>query len=240
LEFFTNVTHEIRTPLTLIKGPVENLMELTDAVPEISEDVSTLNRATNRLLALINQILDFRKVENKKYSLYFSKVHIANLMQQEWEAFKPQAKKRGLRCSLELPSEAVYAFADEEALQKIFDNLYANAVKYAGSELHITLHLPKRHETTCTIEIRNDGTLIPAEARERIFESFSRLKSDEKPTGTGIGLTLARALAELHGGRLYLKEPSDGFNTFVFVLPLRHAATEAQQLSEDLKSFSIK
>ncbi len=235
IEFFTNVAHEIRTPLTLIKGPVENLLEKTDALPEIREDVAMMNRNTNRLIALVTQILDFRQTETKGFSLDFARVDIDRVLQDEYMDFMPLAKKRNLQYALELPPAPVHAFADEEALHKIFSNLLSNAVKYAQRKVHIRLHEPRREHTHFIVEVSNDGPLIPAEMREKIFEPFFRLKEMSRQKGTGIGLTLARSLAELHRGSLYLQDSSAGLNNFILCLPFKPEsiapATKTKRLS---------
>jgi signal transduction histidine kinase len=229
INFFTIVAHEIRTPLTLIKGPVENLHEKIEELPEIKEDVITLERNTNRLVTLITQILDFRQTEKKGFSVDFTRVDITELVHEEYLNFIPVAKKRNLSYSIDLPQEHVFAMADEEALRKIFSNLSGNAVKYAANTVNMRLLPVAKESVSFTIEISNDGYIIPAEMKEKIFEPFYRLKETIKQKGTGIGLALARSLAELHNGRLYLKDTRDGLNTFVLDLPLSpqdHAQTK--------------
>jgi len=221
INFFTIVAHEIRTPLTLIKGPVENLHEKIDELPGIKEDVITLERNTSRLVALITQILDFRQTEKKGFSIDFSPVNISAVVEEEWLNFIPLAKKKNLVYHTDLPIEPVFAMADEEALHKIFSNLFGNAVKYAAGRVNICLLPVTKDSGFFTLEISNDGYLIPADMKEKIFEPFYRLKETVKQKGTGIGLALARSLAELHNGRLWLKETKDGLNTFVLELPLR-------------------
>ena len=222
LDFFTNVAHEIRTPLTLIKGPVENLREKIEEVPEIEEDVLMMERNTNRLIALITQILDFRQTETKGFSIDFVKVNITDLLNEVHLNFAALAKKRNLQYLLDKPSTDLYAFADEEALNKIFSNLLSNAVKYAQHEVHIKLIPPVANSTVFTTEVENDGALIPDDLKEKIFEPFYRLKDSLKQQGTGIGLALARSLTELHQGRLHL-ETNNGYNKFVLNLPLQPA-----------------
>ena len=221
IEFFTNVAHEIRTPLTLIKGPVENLLELVDELPIIKEDVVTMERNTNRLITLITQILDFRKAETKGFSIDFIKVNITSLLQETHLNFAALAKKRKLEYSLKLPSTEVIALADEEALTKILSNLYNNAIKYAYSNVSIHLLLPDETNPGITIEFINDGQKIPAEMKDKIFEPFYRLKESLKQQGTGIGLALAKSLTELHNGNLYLKDSGESQNIFVVHLPLQ-------------------
>ena len=220
INFFTIVAHEIRTPLTLIKGPVENLHEKIDELPEIKEDVITMERNTSRLVTLITQILDFRQTEKKGFSVDFTHVNITAALQEEYLNFLPLAKKRNLLYKIGTPEEPVFAMADEEALRKIFSNLFSNAVKYAGNNVQVRL-LPATNEGVITIEISNDGYTIPADMREKIFEPFYRLKATIKQKGTGIGLALARSLVELHNGKLYLKETKNGLNTFVLDLPVK-------------------
>ncbi|WP_207515069.1 ligand-binding sensor domain-containing protein [Longitalea luteola] len=218
-EFFTNVAHEIRTPLTLIKGPVENLIEKVDELPAIKEDVTMLERNTNRLMTLITQILDFRQTEAKGFSLDFTKVNISALVQDVYTSFQPLAQKRNLQYSLQLPDVPVIAMADEDALNKIISNLFSNAVKYADTLITVQLFPVQKDDEQFKLEISNDGTLIPVTMRERIFEPFYRIRENPKQKGTGIGLTLARSLTQLHQGRLYVKESL--MNTFVLCLPLQ-------------------
>lgn len=145
IDFFTNIAHEIRTPLTLIKGPVENLMEQAADMPQIIDDVTMMERNTARLVALVTQILDFRQTEAKSFSLNFSKVNVSDLIREEFESFAGLAKKRQLQYQLFMPEGVVTAIADEEALRKILSNLFSNAVKYAGKEVWVTLQ-PKRED----------------------------------------------------------------------------------------------
>jgi len=221
IDFFTNIAHEIRTPLTLIKGPVENLLEQVEEVPSIKEDVVTMERNTNRLIALITQILDFRQTETKGFSIDFLKVDITALLKENYENFSPLAKKKKLAYNLQLPSTVIYALADEEALNKIFSNLINNAVKYAQSNVTVRLIPPDNSGPYFTIEIENDGLIIPAEMSDKIFEPFYRMKEAAKQQGTGIGLALAKSLTLLHKGNLYLKNPDGGVNVFVLCLPLK-------------------
>jgi signal transduction histidine kinase len=221
IDFFTNVAHEIRTPLTLIKGPVDNLLEKVDEVPGIKADVVTMEKNTNRLIALITQILDFRQTETKGFSIDFAKVNITEVLKESYLSFEPLAKKRELAYHIETPINDVYAFADEDALQKIFSNLFSNAVKYANKKVEVRMLPVNSEESNFAIEIENDGMLIPAEMKEKIFEPFYRLKETVKKQGTGLGLALARSLAELHNGKLYLKDSQTGTNIFVLCLPLK-------------------
>ena len=211
--------HEIKTPLTLIKGPVENLSEMTVQVPEIKYDVNTLERNTDRLMNLINQILDFRQTETKGFSLHFSEVNIIEIVKEAYLTFQPLAQKRTLNFTLELPSSEINIMADAEALTKILNNLLSNAVKYADHEVTTKVLLPNKNENKLIIEISNDGYIIPAEMKEKIFEPFFRIKETTKQKGTGLSLALVRSLVELHNGKVYVKEQQTNRNVFVVELP---------------------
>ncbi len=220
IEFFTNVAHEIRTPLTLIKGPLEKLINTTTGLPEIKESLTVMEKNTNRLLDLSNQLLDFRKTETKGFSLTFVSANISQLSEDIYSRFKHAAEERNLIFSMDLPEIPVIAYVDPEALTKIISNLLNNAVKYAENKVHIALFSAGAEHNFFVMEIKNDGLLIPAEARENIFTPFFRLKETEDTTGTGIGLPLSRSLAELHKGTLILKDPAKEFNIFVLTLPI--------------------
>jgi ligand-binding sensor domain-containing protein len=221
IEFFTHVAHEIKTPLTLIRGPMENLLDMTGNNPAITADVMTMDRNTDRLLDLVNQLLDFHKTEAGGISLEFSWVNINTLLRDAWLAFEPLARKRKLSWQMHLPESNVYLMADKEALYKIVSNLFSNAAKYAAGEVVLRVPDPGKEAGSLLIMISNDGNLIPPELKEKIFEPFYRLKASSGQRGTGIGLALARSLATLHKGSLYLNDQGDGMNTFILILPMK-------------------
>ena len=225
INFFTNVAHEIKTPLTLIKGPLETVIKKAGNIPEIKECLQIMNRNTNRLINLTNQLLDFRQTEIQEFSLSFVMANICELIEDIYNGFKPLAEQKNLRFQLNLPLQPIYASVDQEAFNKILSNLFTNAIKYAETEIEICL-FPRNplgeEDKFFTVEIKNDGFIIPAGMKEKIFEPFFRLKETEKQQGTGVGLALARSLAELHQGILNLKENENDFNTFSLILPLHH------------------
>jgi len=231
IEFFTNVAHEIRTPLTLIRGPLEKVIKKAGAVVEIKDSLRIMERNTLRLIDLTNQLLDFRQTEIGGFSLNYVKANIAELLEEHYMSFKPLAEQKNLSFELFLPPAPLFAYVDVDAFNKILANLFSNAVKYAGSKVVIRLFPLEEGEPFFTIGVQNDGFLIPYEMKEKIFEPFFRLKETEKQKGTGIGLALSRSLAELHKGRLVLKQPEGGFNHFALTIPV-HQENEFNLLYE--------
>ena len=220
IEFFTNVAHEIRTPLTLIKLPLDKLMKDQNQLPGIVENLRIMDKNTNRLIDLTNQLLDFRKTETNKFSLNFVKTDISELIRETAVNFQPAAEEKAISFRLELPKLSLQAFVDPEAVRKILNNLINNAIKYADKKIFVQLLPFSSEDNVFSIEIRNDGFLIPYDQKEQIFQPFYRLKATEKEPGTGIGLPLARSLAELHKGVLDLKRPDNDLNVFLLVLPI--------------------
>ncbi|MFT3751138.1 MAG: two-component regulator propeller domain-containing protein [Agriterribacter sp.] len=219
INFFTNVAHEIKTPLTLIKGPMENIMDQIDEVPTIKLSVELMSRNTDRLMHLANQLLDFRKIEMNGFHLSFSKTNITDLLYDNYVRFKPFADQRKIVIELK-KVEHLFAYADEEALNKIFSNLIDNAIKYANKHVCIHLNYADDKEKKYRLICSNDGFIIPKENKEVIFDSFYRIKETANHAGTGIGLTLSRSLAEMHGGTLVLDTSVCNMNVFVLTLPV--------------------
>ncbi|MES2773726.1 MAG: two-component regulator propeller domain-containing protein [Bacteroidota bacterium] len=220
LEFFTNVAHEIKTPLTLIKGPLEKVIRKAGDVPEIKDSLRIMDRNTNRLIDLTNQLLDFRQTEIKGFGLSFVQVNIVELLEETTAGFRTLAEQKGLFFNVVLPASPMIAAVDIEAFTKILTNLLSNALKYAQSRVEVKLLPCSILEKHLTIEIGNDGYLVPGDMRDKIFEPFFRLKETQKQKGTGIGLALSRSLTDLHKGKLYLKETGGDMNVFVLVMPL--------------------
>jgi signal transduction histidine kinase len=234
IEFFTNVAHEIKTPLTLIKGPMEKLLKKMADLPGIGDSLRVMDRNTSRLIDLTNQLLDFRQTEIKGFSLSFVRANIALLLEENYAGFRTLAEQKDLSFDLSIPTspgnfefrvaspaaDTLFAFVDIDAFNKILANLLSNAIKYAKTRAGITLLPFNDGDTFFTIEAYNDGFLVPHEMREKIFEPFFRLKETEKQRGTGIGLALARSLTQLHKGTLQLGEPRDGMNVFSLCMPV--------------------
>jgi ligand-binding sensor domain-containing protein/nitrogen-specific signal transduction histidine kinase len=219
IEFFTNVAHEIRTPLTLIKGPLEMVIDEVGEQPAIKRSLKNIERNTERLVALTDQLLDFRKTENQGFSLSFVKVNVVKLVRESYQTFAPAAQQRSLSFNMELPEKSFHAFIDIEAFHKIMSNLVGNAVKYAAEKVLVRVSPPLEEQGTFRIEVSNDGVLIPWALREKIFEPFFRIDATEQP-GSGIGLSLARALTQLHNGVLELQQTDNRMNIFVLMLPV--------------------
>lgn len=230
IDFFTNVAHEIRTPLTLIKSPLENVLAAHEVPGEIRDDLETMEMNTNRLLDLVNQLLDFRKTETQGFQLNFVDCDVSDLLMKTYQRFKPLARQRNLQLTVEV-TEHLHASVDREALTKIISNLLTNGVKYSDTYIHLRMWV---EGDLLTLTSANDGTVIPGHMREEIFKPFIQYKAGEarQVPGTGIGLALARSLAELHGGTLSMDATTDE-NLFRLVLPVKHARTMAMEPAEN-------
>jgi ligand-binding sensor domain-containing protein/signal transduction histidine kinase len=219
IAFFTHVAHEIRTPLTLIKGPMEKVMQKVALFPDVKKNLTIMERNTDRLLALTNQLLDFRKTETHGFSLNFVKTDINLLIKEVLLRFRPAIEQKKLHIKHNLATTGFYAYVDTEALNKILSNLVDNSLKYAATKVNIML-MVNEDENIFTILIKNDGPVIPFEMKDKVFETFFRMKEAEKQSGTGIGLPLSRYLAELHKGTITLQPTEDNLNIFALTMPI--------------------
>ncbi|WP_245586375.1 hybrid sensor histidine kinase/response regulator transcription factor [Olivibacter sitiensis] len=220
IDFFTNIAHEIRTPLTLIKMPLDKLIKQHEGNEQTNESLLMIEKNTDRLINLTNQLLDFRKAEANSFSLNFSKTDVNELLRAEFDRFKPAADNKALSYTLRLPRMTLHAFVDAEAMKKIIGNLLSNAIKYAQEQVHVRMLPFSSDDLLFHIEFRNDGPLIREEEQKKVFEPFYRTQESDKVSGTGIGLPLARSLAELHKGSLEITNSSDQLNTFVLSIPI--------------------
>lgn len=215
INFFTHVTHEIRTPLSLIKAPLEEVMKEIHTSDTCFDNLSIIQRNTNRLLKLVNELLDFRKAEAKGLRLNFVHVDVTQVVKETVKRFAPAAHLKNIVFRNVLPEEDFRADVDVEVFTKILSNLFNNALKHAGTFIEIRL---EDQGDKFRLTVSNDGDHIPGEHSERIFDPFVKL--DENSLGTGIGLPFARTLIEAHKGRIYLDVTQPDV-TFVIVLPIR-------------------
>lgn len=218
IQFFTFITHEIRTPLTLIKAPLEKIIQSNDGNPSTRENLQIIAKNTQQLLNLSNQLLDFRKTESRGFKLNYVHTDIPLWLHTILQPFLPVMEQENKTFTCDLPGEPFAAFIDREAFAKIMNNLLTNAIKYSNKYISLQLQT-EEGKNAFTISVINDGLLIPDSEKENIFTPFYRLKETEHQMGSGIGLSLARSLVDFHQGTLTYTHTAAGMNCFTLTLP---------------------
>ena len=202
MAFFTQVAHEIKTPVTLIKSPLERIIETGKWDSAVTDNLNLIKRNVDRLLELIRQLLDFRKVDNEGFRLNCRETDISLLVEETVARFRNSTEKIAIRT--DCPDAHVLFYADSEAFTKILSNLLANALKYARSTVVVALRiLNDDRGRTLRLSVRDDGDGIPPRIQEKVFDLFYQ-KNPDSGKGFGIGLSLVKLLAEKHNGRVYV------------------------------------
>ena len=205
ITFFTQVAHEIKTPVSLIKAPLEAILETHEWNSEVESNLSVIQKSTNRLMELIKQLLDFRKVDKEGYTLSFNEVDINRMIEDIIDRFRA-ISLTGISFSVSLPKEHLQYNVDQEALTKIISNLLTNAMKYAHTRIMVILdeHLSAEGRTL-SLCVRDDGPGIPQEECSKVFEPFYQVgNTGNNGSGVGIGLSLVKLLVEKHKGKVYI------------------------------------
>lgn len=229
IEFFTNLVHEIRTPLSLIKIPLDYIIKSEDGNNDTKSYLKTIEKNTNRLLNLVNQLLDFRKVEESKFELKIQQVDIISLVEDICSRFMPIAQIRNIKFNLQSCSESLEANIDPEAITKIISNMLTNALKYTHEKIEVSI---SNYDTYFEISIADDGQGVAENDREKIFDTF--YQADQSKSGTGIGLPLARLLAEKHEGKLFLKKGTAKGSTFIVSIPFIKLNSETETTTREI------
>ncbi len=224
LAFFTNVSHDLRTPLTLIADPVEQLVHADN----LTERQTTLMRLADKnvriLKRLINRILDFRKYENGELAFNPVETDVAALVSEWAEAFRNAALKRHIGLTLSIEPDRNFTMAvDVEKFERIFFNLLSNAFKFTPANGTVTIQLSTDDSEQLLLTVSDTGKGIEKEDLARIFERFYRVDKIN-PDGSGIGLTLVKAFAEMHGGSVSAQSTPGKGATFTVSIPIVHVA----------------
>ena len=230
LMFFTNVSHELRTPLTLIETPVEQLLAENQLSKVQRRLLEVAHRNVRTLLKLINQILDFRKVEGGKMTLQLAETNLAALVGNVVSEFVAAAEHKRIRLSCRLP-EHISATIDAGKVERVVSNILSNAVKFtpAAGEINVEL-AADTPQGTATLSITNTGKGIAESDLPHIFDRFYQPQHSEG--GTGIGLALAKAFVDMHGGHIGVSSKAEGPTVFTVHLPLNLQAETATSAAE--------
>jgi PAS domain S-box-containing protein len=217
--FFSNVSHEFRTPLTLMLGPLEEVLAHERLEPEGRERLVAVRRNGLRLLKLVNTLLDFSRLEAGRAQTSYQPTDLAVFTSEIASAFDSAMKSAGLRFSVECPPIADPAYVDRDMWEKIVLNLLSNAYKFTfEGEVALTL---KSVDGAVELQVRDTGVGIPEEHRQQVFERFHRIESTQARTyeGTGIGLALVEELVRLHGGTVRVESAVGAGSTFTVTIP---------------------
>lgn len=227
-KFFTNVSHEFRTPLSLIISPLDKIIRQTTN-EEQKKQLSLVQRNAKRLLSLVNQLLDFRKMEVQEIKLHPAIGDIIAFSKDISDSFLDIAEKKNMGFSFQSNIDHLEIYFDKDKIEKILFNLLSNAFKYTNENgrvnLALTYHPPagEAAEGTLTIEVKDTGIGIPADKQEKIFERFFQTDVPETMVnqGTGIGLAITKEFVKLHQGVITVKSAPDKGTTFSVLIPAK-------------------
>lgn len=237
LVFFTNVSHDLRTPLTLISEPVAQLNEATNLNSQQKKLIKIADKNVKILQRLINQILDFRKYENNKLNLYLTEVNFNQCVHEWTESFFALARKRDIRLIVEDPETSINLGLDVEKIERVFFNLLANAIKYSPDNSTITVKY-YLEDNNLVLKVADTGVGISKDDISHIFDRFFQVDT-VRPKGSGIGLSLAKAFVELHGGTMSVESELHKGSVFTVTLPINHVASETTAVYKTISQSDV-
>lgn len=232
LRFFTDISHELRTPLTLITSPVGEVLEHEPLTPSARKLLTVVHNNTERMLRLVNQILDFRKIENKKMKLLLEKTDIVELLQKVMDNFRLIAEEKSINFRLQTDKESIHCWIDQDKVEKIIFNLLSNAFKYTPVNKSITVYAHTTKDKVM-ISVTDEGIGIDSKKQQSLFQRFETLvKFNILQPSSGIGLSLVKELIELHCGNIEVKSQPGVGSEFTVILPMNQKVYEGRENTE--------
>ncbi len=238
--FFTNVSHDLRTPLTLISEPVAQLTSASNLTSSQHTMMKIADKNVRILQRLINQILDFRKYENGKLDLHLTEIDFRQTVIDWTESFVQLARKRDIKLRLEAPEgdSPINLAIDVEKMERVFFNLVSNAFKYTRDNGAITISYAI-NDGRLTLKVADTGEGISERDLGNIFDRFYQVDRIH-PKGSGIGLSLAKAFVELHGGSISVESELNKGSVFIVSLPVVHIAETSQTVGKQIEASAVE
>jgi len=235
--FFANISHEFRTPLTLILGPLQKMLKrLRDK--ESQHDLSLMQKHAKRLLSLVSQLLDLSKLESNKMALRTTEQNIVPLIKGLVQSFSSLAERKNIDLTFKSDVKVLSAFVQKDIIVKIINNLLSNALKFTdrGGSVSVSL-IADNEKRFATISVTDTGIGIPVERLEKIFDRFYQVDGGQnrEHEGTGIGLSLIKELTELHKGKISVKSKEGEGSTFSVQLPLGKEHLTPEEIVEPVE-----
>ena len=223
LNFFTVVAHEIRTPVSLIIGPLEKILNSSEKFsPEVREDLTVIDRNSQRLLSLVNQLLDYKKVESNALPVGFRNEDITRLIENVTDRFRPSLEQKGVRLIVSCPAkDSLRVDVDPEAVTKLVSNLLNNARKFTKDSIKVECHANPDGKNF-VISVEDNGIGINKENRDKIFKPFFQVLDNVNDSrgGTGLGLSIVKSVADAHGGSVEVDSAPGKGAKFIVTLPV--------------------
>jgi signal transduction histidine kinase/AraC-like DNA-binding protein/CheY-like chemotaxis protein/ABC-type xylose transport system substrate-binding protein len=230
LNFFTNVTHEFRTPLTLMLSPLNDMLNNEKLSEQAGNGLKMVNQNAFRLLKLVNQLIDYRKIEIDKHTIKASENNIVAFIRDIVESFRFHAKKLKIQLYLIPTEKNILVWFDVNMLDKVFFNLLSNAIKFISGEGVVKVYM-RRDKDFVYVDIQDNGTGISEEDAALIFDQF--YQADNAPrTGSGIGLSLSKEIVRLHHGNIEVQTKKWEGTTFTISLPLGETHLDVTEKTE--------
>lgn len=221
-DFISSVSHELRTPLTSIKGYASILLtgKLGAVPPDIKERLDKINRHSDELVHMVNELLDIARIESGRISMNKQQLNLKEIVEKASDLLSMQLKEKNIGFSSSIPNDAKTVLADRSQIERVFINIIGNAIKFTPEKGKISVNAHKA-QTGIQVDITDTGCGIPAEAQEAIFEEFYRVDNpiNQVAKGTGLGLALVKHIIEAHGGKIWVKSKLDAGSTFSLILP---------------------
>lgn len=217
LKYYTNISHEFKTPLTMIFNPVKDIINNKDATPEIIADASNIQKNAAYLLDLVEQILDFRKIREEKMPLAVAKISVNDFIKNIYYIFKPLADKNDIDFLLFMPNNEIHGYIDRKVTEKILYNLLSNAFKHTPSNKRIELSFNLQNDIL-EIQVKDEGEGMEKKALSRLFERFYRSENS-----SGLGLFFVKELVSLHKGKIEVDSELNCGTCFKVYLPISEA-----------------
>ncbi len=238
LQFFTNISHEFRTPLTLISGPLQQIISEYKGPNAFFRQLLVIKKNTDQLFKLINELMDFRKLENKQMRLQAAKGNIVKFSREIFLSFSQQANLNKYKYTFEADAEVIKIYFDRDKLEKVFYNLISNAFKFTPRKGEISIKL-KSLKSHVEITVQDSGDGIGSDQLEKIFDRFYEIPNQKNygkyKQGSGIGLAIAKSVVELHKGTISVESCEGVGSKFIVSLPLGRAHLLEDDIIKEFK-----
>lgn len=237
MAFYTSVSHDLRTPLTLIAGPVESIENAENLTQEQKSMMHIASRNAAILKRLINQILDFRKYENGRVELNLKEMNFSECATQWMDSFKNIIGQKGIKFEVSV-QDGIHAAMDTEKIERVIFNLMSNAIKHTPQGGTICFKATA-NGNELVFSVSDTGEGISTKDQDKIFDEFFQAESSNRQ-GSGIGLSLAKAFIELHGGRITLRSESGKGSEFSVFIPVKHVATDTAAIDSSISGLPLE